>query len=426
VRAQRALGVVGNVGARPSPRPLKADSGRVALVLGPLFLLLLVWVWLLIAIGAFAGGPNGNSFGTDFAIYMGGARTLQDGRTPYNHTLLLRTERAYLTANGIPQGGLPRDNAYSRAVIRLGNPPLLFWALQPLTRLPFQVTAIAWMVSLYALMAAAFLCVLRYFGWQHTTVPLLLFLPMPQVLLGAYYGNVDCLVFAAVGIAFGFLRRYPLAAGALLTACWLKPQVALPIALLIILFHPRERARLALGFGATSAALFFLTLATVGWAGSLAWFQSFTQYSANATLQSDIPTLSSLYGHWIGGSERLFVATSLIVAALAVTATFAWKLRNAAVVSAVSLGWLWFVWFLVAPYAHLHDEIILVIPILALLGRDGSRATHLVAVAAPYLMFLSVVPLAIHPDGLNLLCLPILAAGICLWLGARKPWAPAA
>ncbi len=128
--------------------------------------------------------------------------------------------------------------------MRVGNPPLFFWALEPLPSRPFQPVALAGILVLYLLSIDGFMAALYRFGWKRYTLAALCFILMPQVVLGMFNGNVIGLVFAGIGLSLALAPRYPALAGALLSVAWLKPPVALPIVLLIAAFHVVRPARL--------------------------------------------------------------------------------------------------------------------------------------------------------------------------------------
>jgi hypothetical protein len=92
----------------------------------------------------------------------------------------------------------------------------------------------------------------------------------------------------------------------------------------------------------------------------------------------------------------------------------------------LAFGWVWFVWFLAAPYGHVHDEILLAAPIVGLMGRDAwrlprrlrqlsERSTSVVGYVAPllvpYLMFASILGLVRFP--VQIASIPLIGAAIC-------------
>lgn len=390
-----------------------AHRRRPYRVIAPLVGLLLVWIWLLFALDAFKGGPKGTAYGGDFAMFFAAATMVKHGENPYDHTALYHAEASILRRQNLPMS--PAN------YVRVGNPPLLYWALSPFTGFRFQPVALGWMACMFALSGLGFLASLRYFGWKHWLLPLMMFLMMPQVIMGAYHGNVNGLVFAAIAGSLALMRRSPILAGAILSLAWIKPQVTLAIVLLVILFHAGRPLEVMGGFSAGTLSFLALTVAATGWNSVVAWIKGVTTFSQAINLQSDFAPLAGLYTHWASAPVRLGLQVFLLTMALACTGVVWWQRRSAAGFSFLDAAWLWFVWFLATPFAHFHDEILLTIPVLALLGRDGSRLQSPGTVLTLYLMFLSVLLLSVQPAQVILLSLPLVVAGTLLWLARRQP-----
>jgi len=390
---------------------------RTFLIVAPLLTLLVLWMWLFYAEGAYKGGPNGKAFGADYAMFLGAAQVLRDGGNPFDHTVLYRTERQMLARQALP---ILRHEP----VVRVGNPPLFFWLLEPLTPLPFQPTALAWILAMYALAAAGFIACLRYLGWKRRFLPCLVFLLMPQVVLGVCYGNVICLVFAGSCWALALLKSRPFVAGMLLSLALLKPPVALPTVLLIALFHPGTRARMIAGFGTAVTLLFGLTVAAMGWRILVLWVGGLLGYSRDIAMEPDVSSLAGLYVRWASLPLHLGLQALFLGIAVALTGLWWWKYRNHREMVVLAVSWLWFVWFLATPYAHFFDEIVLTVPVLALIGRDGRNLSKRLPVWGLYIMFFSLFLLSWVPFQAQLLSLTLLAVMVCLVLAARHDLRP--
>ncbi len=380
------------------------------MVLAPLCLLLVLWLWLFQAEGAFKGGPSGKALGADFAMFVGAAQVLERGGDPYNHGVLLRAEQGFMQRQGLAMTN-------RKAVVRVGNPPLFLWALQPLTSLPFQPVAWVWMLALYALSGLGFAAVLAWLGWRHFAVPTLLFLAFPQTILGMYYGNVIDLVLAAVGCSLWLAKRHPLLAGALLSLAWLKPPVALPVVVLIVLFHAPRRGPLLAGFTSATAGLLGLTLAAAGTHSLMLWVQGLMDYSRDMAIQPDVASLSGLYVRWAPPALRLGLEAASLALAVGLTARQWWQSRNHLPASPLAVAWLWCVWLVATPYAHFFDDMLLAVPVLAFIGVDGARVGKLLPASAIYLAFFSLLVINPIPIGVYLLPLPAVVLGILLYRG---------
>ncbi|HEX6509486.1 MAG TPA: glycosyltransferase 87 family protein [Chloroflexota bacterium] len=404
-----------SIGHPPSSSDSAASRGvavvprrRYYAVLAPLIVLLILWVWLFDGEGAFKSGPSGKSLGSDWAMFVGAAQVMKVGGDPYNPGVLYRTEAAMMHHQH-----LSMIKNSQRAQVRVGNPPLLYWAMRPLTDRSFNPSTVIALIALYVLSAVGFIACLRYFGWRARVVPTFIFLLMPQVVLGAYYGNVVGIVFAAVGLSLLLTRRYPLLAGALLSFAWLKPPVALPVVLLVGLFYVSSKLRFALGFSAATAILFVLTLATTGWHSVELWAHGLLRYSNEMSIQPDVISLSGLYVRWMPSTPRVVLELLTVVAALAVTAYFVQKQRGDRE-DALSIAPLWIVWMLAAPYGHFFDEIILAVPLLAYLGSNGYRVVYRLPAVALYLAFFSLFFISWTPFRVYLLPLMLLGILACM------------
>lgn len=353
-------------------------------------------LYLLIVLAILAGviwrnhGPSGQHFGIDISMFIAAADMLRHGLNPYDASALYHHERALLTHQHLAM-------TPARDLARAGYPPIFFWALQPLTLLPVQPAALLWMFGMVVCAASGFLVTLRALGWEDLALPLVLFLLWPQTLLGGFFnGNPIALVFLGLSLVFYLLPRHPLAAGLILGSAWLKPQLALPLGLLLVLRKPRTLPRALLGWLASSLAIFGLSLLADGPSGMRAWITSLSGYAHQLAVQPDIVSLASLYDHWAPYPLQLLFGGVQLVAA-AVLSLLWWRARPAP----TGFWSLWFVWFLAAPYAHFYDEILLTLPVLKALGRDGNRWLRPSRVVALYLLALSLVVSSWYPFGLN-------------------------
>lgn len=383
-------------------------------VLGPLFILLILWVDLFAAEGAFKGGPNGKTFGADWAMFMGAAGMMRQGQNPYAHSALYRAEKQLLSRQRLPI-------LKHQETVRVGNPPLFFWALEPLPSRPFQPVALAGILVLYLLSIAGFIAALYRFGWKRYFLAALCFILMPQVVLGMFNGNVIGLVFAGIGLSLALAPRYPALAGAVLSVAWLKPPVALPIVLLIAAFHVARPARLVAGFSLISASLFSLTLLTTGWSSVVNWIAGLVGYSQDMRTQPDVASLAGLYVRWMPSVGRSALEALSLGLAIAITAVYWYRVRRNAPLDFARDAWLWVVWMLATPYAHFYDEMILAIPIAALLGRHGCRLNQRLPTLALYLMFFSLLVLSWTPFQVYLLPLPLAGIAACMLLMEHHP-----
>jgi len=384
------------------------------LILGPFAFLLVLWMCLFVNLRAFNGGPGGKAFGADWAMFIGAASVMQHGGNPYDHRILFVHERDLLMREGLP--------ITKRAdVVRVGNPPLFLWSLQPLLRVGFQTEAYAVILGMLLCNLLGLLAILQYFGWTRRALTCLLFLVMPQAVFGPFYANPICFVFLGIGLALALLRRFPYYAGALLTIAWLKPPVALPVVLLIWAFHaPRPRA-LAMGFSLTTLSLVGLTLTTTGFSSLSRWVVGLESYSKDMAIQPDVASLAGLYVAWAPAAVRTVVGGLLLAAAFGLTFVV-WKgKRSSGPVSVMSIAWLWVAWFLATPYAHFADETLLAVPLIALLGQNARNVRNRYTVTSLYAALFSLMVLQITPFKVYLLPFGLVIVGVCLFRARCRP-----
>jgi hypothetical protein len=383
-----------------------ASRLRMYAVIGPFIVLLLLWVYLFYGEGAFEGGPSGKAFGADYTMFVSAAQVLKAGDDPYNPRVLLRAETAMMQR--LHRTMIAKDQ---RSQVRVGNPPFLYWAMRPMIGASFVPAALISLIGLYILSGVGFLAILRYFGWKRPFMPTVIFLLMPQVVLGAFYGNVIGIVFAAIGISLLLSQRYPILAGVLMSLAWLKPPVALPVVLLLGLFHVQRRTRFASGFAAGTAALLALTVGTSGWRSVGLWLHGLVRYSNDMAHQPDVISLAGLYVRWMPQAPRLALETLTILAALALTVLI-WRKVPTGQIAFMSVAPLWVGWLLASPYGHFFDEVILAVPVVAYLIHNGRDVGRLLPATSLYLLLFSLLLLTWTPFHAYLLSLPLIAIAI--------------
>ncbi len=385
---------------------------RLYAIAGPFVLLFLLWLWVFAMATQVRIGPTGTDFGSDSGMLIAGATVLQHGGNLYDQRLLVLADDHLLARAGLPSRG-------TDPIVRFGYPPLFAWLLQPFVGMPFQVFAWAWSLFLLTAAATGFVALLSWFGWRRRVLPTLVFLGMPFVIFGPYYGNPVPLVFGALAGALWLQRRHPVLAGLLLSAAWLKPQVGLPAVLLILLFHT-ENPRLALrGVVAGTAAFAALTFVLTGRFMD-DWVVGLAGYSSSIRVQNDLASLAGLYYRVAGSDERLLLG-AVSLAAVAALTIIVWIRTDQGRSAGITFAWLWAAWMLAVPYNHFDDEILLAIPILIACGRDGRRALDFAPASVLYLYLLGVGIWKIPATDFSPLPLALLAITICLGASALRP-----
>lgn len=386
---------------------------RQVVVLSSLTLLLGAFVFAAVAQLAPYGGPAGVGLGSDFAMFYTGARVSHAGENPYDYRLLDRDEVATFTRQGVRP-------SHKIGWVRVGNPPLLFVLLEPLTGLPFRVAGWLWIALMELLSLVGLICCLQYLGWSRQWVAVLPFLGMPIVLIGVLNGNVVPVVFAGTTAGLALMRRNPMLAGALSSVAWLKPGVALPFILLIFLFHAPDRWRFGVGFVASFLVLGVATLLATGPHSVATWFGALSAYSGDIRKQPEMASATGLYFRIAGPGLRQILQVAGLAVALAVTGIVWLRLRTRGTSSVLSLGWLWILSFLCVPYAHTNDAILLAPPLLALLGTNGRRTAWFLPAVTLYLLFAIALRDPLTVAGVQTEPIKFAVVGVCLALAARS------
>lgn len=323
--------------------------------------------------------------GQDLRVFYAAATTLREGGNPYDARQLMRVEERLYH---------PRD-ATARASL-VGNPyvqgPPLAIALLPLTG---RAVTIIYRGEALLLVLAAVAAVTVLARGSPALPPArasrraLILLISPVTFLGVLLGQPDALLLLLLVAALSLYRRHALLAGFILALGLVKPQImAGPLILCGLLAWRRGRIA-PYAVGALGGALLFLggsaaiagPAVVAGWLRELAGFSGATVYT-----QVDISSLSTLY---IGWAPR---ALSLLLAIAGLAVWTAWCVKRPRIAepgnedqtsardaTALEPGerW-WFLlglagWLLVTPYAHPHDDILLLPAAWYLLERGPYR-----------------------------------------------------
>jgi hypothetical protein len=373
---------------------------------GILATFLLIWSWAVIVLVWGSKGPNGMGMGTDYSHTYAAIVALRHGLNAYDYHVLWTVQASILRPLHLPVQ--PQTPA-----VLVGTTPFFLWLFQPLTWMPYQISATLYMLLSYALSGAGFLCVLKYFGWRRRVLPTALFLAAPQTILAAYFGNTVDIVFLGIALSLPLLKRYPLFAGACLSLSVLKMPAAAPIALLILLFEAPEKRRVIWGFVGCYAFRSAVAAAALGWQPMSGHLRALLSFSQSIDLQPNLVSLSGSYVRNVGHGGRMSLELAAIALACALTGWWYLRSRHEPQPPILGAGWLWGVWLLATPYAHFVDEMILVIPLVALLGRDGEHVSEWRSIAALYLGAGSIFLFSAQPHGVALLWLPLLGLTLC-------------
>jgi Glycosyltransferase family 87 len=387
----------------------RLQSSRSAWALVLLVGLLMLWVWLALEAVLTSPGPNAAVFGVDFSHTYVASWLLTHSNNPYDVNSLSAAQHTLIGGQGLPIQ--PRSS-----VVLTGTSAFFLWLLQPLNAVPYQTAAIAWMLCTFSMVGLVFLALLRHLGWSRRGLPAILFLASPPVVLATFYGNTISIVFAGFASGFMLLRRHPFIAGILLSLAVLKLPVALPLVGLLVLFHAPHKRWVVGGFLAAFLSRQVFTIALLGQQYESWRIANLMSFSHSMPTQPNVSSLSGLYAQLLPETARLVLEAVSVGVAGAMTLVFWWKTRHESSLPLLRTGWLWFIWLIATPYAHYIDEMLLVIPVLALVGCHGRRITKPLSVCTLYLLILSLLLYSWTPMRMQLLWVPLALCACCFGL----------
>jgi hypothetical protein len=346
-------------------------------------------------------GLNGTAAGMDFAMFVGAARALHAGGNPYATAVLHSQEVLLLGAHHLA--------VVPASMARVASPPLFFWLLSPVAALPFQLSGVAWIFLTYGVAVSGFFAGLRALRWRDVSFPLLAFATSPLLVFAIYPGNVDGIVCGALGWSFAQANSRPVLSGVLASVAAIKPQVGLPLAALLILFHSARPARSVLGFAGTGVGVILVTLLTTGPASVAQWLEGMQAFQKHITVVPDLTSSAGLYAYTTGSEARtLLSALSLLGIALTLAIVFV-LLPRSRPLRPSRIAPVWFVVAFLTPFAHYHDFAVLALP-FAMIWRDAdTRVRRLLC--APCLVACAGGSFLTHPAGF--LTASVIIGGCC-------------
>jgi hypothetical protein len=282
--------------------------------------------------------------------------------------------------------------------------PLLTWLVAGYARLPLPLAYAAWLVSLLAaiLLAWQLLAPAAPFGKGWHLLLAALFLPL---IFGLTLGSAIVVIVAALAVVWWLLQRgQSVAAGMVLCLALVRPQVCvlIPICLLA-----SGRRRQIVTFVAGLAAVALAILAVVPVSDLQAYLARITA-AAQQPKAWDVSSELSLAGIRPVSLAVLAVAA---VAVMAVASSFfarRTRYRDAVALSAGILGSL-----LIAPYIHVQDLALLLVPVWLWLPLLPSRLWPVIVLPVAFAANLEISFRTLLPATLELLGLILLA--ITFW-----------
>ncbi len=292
----------------------------------------------------------------DFRTFDAAAQVLHHGGNPYDIGQLLAMERRLFAMNA-EQRAWATHNPYVQGILPLA----LLGLLSPL---PWPVAFAAWSGLLLLCVAGATVALSRLWPIAQRPSRTFLLAASPVVFVGLLLGQADAAILLAQCACYLFLARRPALAGLALTVGLFKPQIVAGTLLVAAFVCWRERTlrRYLLGLTGGLVATAAVTLLCgspallFDWAGGLLGFGRDVM-----GVQVNISSLTALGSLWW---PHALMPVALLLCVLWCGGMFVlfrraddprqrWAL--------VALGQV--LWLLATPYAHPHDDILL-LPVL--------------------------------------------------------------
>jgi hypothetical protein len=302
-----------------------------------------------------------STVGQDFRAFFAAATVVAQHGDPYNWPTLATAEYQLYDA---PQRLLPGNPAYYE-FLAFPEGPWLAYALAPVTNFPWPVAYAVYAVLLGLILLAASFFTFTVLGWprRRAAIGAGCTLLCAVGFINLFMGQVSVIVFGAFIAAWLLAReRRPWLAGAVLALVWVKPNIGLPLPLVLALLEPAVARRMVAGFVVASAGAFGLMAAVMG-LRFLEWpLQVPRMWQAVQGLQPDIASVESFFYPGLSGWVK---TAALLVTLLAAVAYGAWAMRRAPDAHTRGLTLL-IVWLFALPFVQSYD-LVLLLPAMALL-----------------------------------------------------------
>jgi hypothetical protein len=302
-----------------------------------------------------------STVGQDFRAFFAAATVVAHHGDPYNWPTLAATEYQLYDA---PNRLVPGDAAYYE-FLAFPEGPWLAYGLVPLTNLPWQVAYAIYASLLGLILLATSWLTFTMLGWSYRLAALGAGCTLLCAVgfINLFMGQVSVIVFAALIAAWWLAKnRRPFLGGAVLVLVWLKPNIGLPLALVLALLEPAVARRMMSGFVAASAGAFGLMAAIMG-LRFLEWpLQVPRMWQAVQGLQPDIASVESFYYPGLHGWVK---TAALLVTLVAAVAYGVRAMRRAPDAQARGLTLL-IIWLFALPFVQSYD-LVLLLPVIALL-----------------------------------------------------------
>jgi len=305
--------------------------------------------------------------GQDFRAFFAAATVAAQGGDPYDWTALAHTEDALYNAPAHVRAGDPTYYDF----LPYPEGPWLALALEPLTGLSWRTVYPIFAALMLLAIASGSWLILARLGWPSTRrrIAVAVATLSPIAFFNIFQGQVSALVFFGFAAAWYLAwRGQPVAGGLALTLVWIKPNLGVALPVVVALLEPPFARRLLLSFAAGSvlafgAAALALPGVLIHWPAEI--------LSHWRSVQGPQPDIASIHSFYYPALSGPFKTIALVAVLLAGCAYAAWALRRvrAPLLRGLTILLLWFV---LLPYVHSFDAILL-LPVLAVLLAPDQR-----------------------------------------------------
>lgn len=304
--------------------------------------------------------------GQDFRAFFAAATVVAEHGNPYDWPTLASVESRLYDA---PQHLRPGDQDFYEFLAYPEGPWLAF-ALVPLTGLPWQAADLLYCALLLVVMVGGAFVAFRLQQWSERRALIGAGLTALSAIgfINLFMGQVSVLVFGGFIVAWWFASRgNGWLAGLVLTTIWLKPNIGLPLPLLLALIATPVVARRLIGGFLVGSAIAFGAAAVVLAQGFLDWpLQIPRMWQAVQGLQPDIASIESFLYPGLTGWPK---AALLIISLLAATAYAVWAIRRTTDPRLRALTLL-LIWLAALPFVQSYDMILVLPVVTMLLGSE--------------------------------------------------------
>ena len=317
--------------------------------------------------------PRGN-LSDLYPRWLGARELLRHGRNPYSAEITREIQQGYY---GRPLDASRADDPKDKQAF--AYPAYVVFLMAPTTDLPFNTVQLGFRWLLAGLAVASvllWLYVLRWKpAWEITMIFVVLTLGWFPMVQGMKLQQLSLLVAGLLaGSAACLVSGWFLLAGGLLALATIKPQLAWPLTLWLLVWAGSDwRSRRRFVFAFSIAMLLLLGGAQLILPGWLPMFVAgLGQYRQYTQSQS---VLTSLFGIVLG---RIVVAACVLA-----SATCVWRLRRKAASSAgfgQALGFILALTVVIVPMYAPYNQVLLIPAILTLLRSDISGEPVLPAI----------------------------------------------